>query len=96
MSTTRTDSTGTLRSTDGGSHAEDRANAQGDDTLVGITNRSIYFTRRGLASGQATTGSSYEAGTEVYVTGLRDGWVSVRIPGTLLEQRVTFASVEPA
>ena len=60
------------------------------ENLTGRTTRMILFANK--STGVTV---SKPAGTEVFVTCLKTGWFNVRVPGTLLEQDVSFTDVEP-
>lgn len=62
-----------------------------EETLVGRTTRSVLFSD-GIGNQQRMP-----AGTEVYVLPTRERGVwLIRIPGTLLTQKVYFGTVEPS
>lgn len=59
-----------------------------EDTLVGITTRTIHFARTEHGTREIVETRAVPAGTEVYVREARNGKLRLRVPGTLL-----FASV---
>lgn len=69
-----------------------------NETLIGTTNRRIVMTqpfRYGIHKRSIPT--PVPAGTEVYVTRIKDdGTCTLRVPGTLIEQRCHVADVDPA
>jgi hypothetical protein len=67
-----------------------------NETLVATTRRAITFGVTGPDTVRRDQ-QTHAAGTEVYVTRIRDnGSCRIRIPGTLLEQTVRITDVEPA
>jgi hypothetical protein len=66
------------------------------ETLIGTTTRDVTFIERGLEG--ITRPHRIAAGVKVYVTRVKDdGTCTIRICGSLLEQRVQlFTTVEPS
>jgi hypothetical protein len=65
------------------------------DTMTGTTARPVTFTLVDQSKRVVQTHTA-PAGTEVYASERRDGKLNIRIPGTLLTQVVSFATVVPA
>lgn len=66
-----------------------------DETLTGLTTRPIHMSTP-ARPGRPALIELVPAGTEVYVTRIRGGRCTVRVPGTLYRQTVRLDSIEPA
>lgn len=64
--------------------------AETAENMVGTTTRRVTFDN---SKGDT---HRYPAGTQVYVRETRDGWLLIRVPGTLFTQKVNGNTVQPA
>jgi hypothetical protein len=78
-------------------HADGSRSYSRPVSLVGLTTRPVRVARTHPVSKLRSHSELLEVGSEVYVSRIReDGTCEIRVPGTLLTQRVYLSTVSPA